>query len=100
MAMRALKGHTIPSLIVAHFGGDRVAQADALVPGFRATVERELAQALRSESFEQRRRRQLRALASHVREIQPNAVIGVEERFEEIVQRTGAAASRGAGPKR
>ena len=79
-------------LIMAHLGGDRMAQADALVPGFRATVKRELAQALRSPSFEQRRRRQLRALASHVREIWPNALIGVQERFEEIVQRTGAAA--------
>jgi len=81
-----------PELIMAHFGRDRVAQADALVPGFGAAVKRELIQALRSESFERRRGRQLRALASHVREIQPNAVIGVEERFEEIVQRTGAAA--------
>ena len=81
-----------PELIVAHFGGDRVAQADALVPGYRATVKWELAQALRSKSFEKRRVRQLRALASHVHKIQPNAVIGVEERFEEIVQRTGAAA--------
>ena len=81
-----------PELIVAHFGGDRVAQADALVPGFRATVKRELAQALRSESFEQRRGRQLRALASPVREIWPNALIGVQERFEDIIQRTGAAA--------
>ena len=79
-------------LIMATFGGDRMAQADALAPGFRATVKRELTQALRSQSFEQRRRRQLRALASHVRKIRPNALIGVEERFEEIVQRTGAAA--------
>lgn len=86
------EGSYDPELIVTHFGGDRVAQADTLVPGFRATVERELAQALRSESFEQRRGRQIRALASHVRKIQPNAVIGVEERFERIVQRTGAAA--------
>ena len=71
-----------------------MAQADALVPGFRATVKRELAQALRSQSFERRRGRQLKALASHVRKIWPNAFIGVEEKFEEIVQRTGAAARR------
>ena len=81
-----------PELIMAHFGGARLAQADALVPGFRATVKRELTQALRSQSFERRRGRQLRALASHVRKIWPNALIGVQERFEDIVQRTGAVA--------
>ena len=81
-----------PELIMAYFGGARLAQADALVPGFRATVKRELTQALRSQSFERRRGRQLRALASHVRKILPNALIGVQERFEDIVQRTGAAA--------
>ena len=86
------EGEYGPELIMTELGGRRVIQADALVPGFRATVKTELVRTLRSGSFERRRSRQLRTLASHVRKIWPNALIGVEEKFEEIVQRAGAAA--------
>lgn len=77
---------------VATLAGDRLNEAETAVPEFLAIVTNEFAKALNSDGFGRRVRDQLKSLGDRERKIGPDAVIGEEEKFEEIVQRCGAAA--------
>lgn len=78
--------------LLVELGGDRITKAEAVVPGFRATITKAFAEAVDSDEFKRRGRSQLRSLGDPDGKIWPDAFICEEEKFEEIVQSCASTA--------